>query len=342
LSNSKKVTFYTAKKKIVRIKFPHLKSSIITRTKRKIQYSLNGILAICLPLFFLFLIGSCRQESKAKGPVYGESPVSQTIPVYHFAIHPLHNPAKLFEEYQPLMEYLNEKIKGAKFTIEASRDYENFEQKYEDRKPEFILPNPWQTIQAIKVGYNVIAMAGEPEDFKGIFIVRNDSGIKEPLDLKGKGVSYPAATALAACIMPQYFLHTHGVNVNKDIKNKYVGSQESAIMNVYLKNTAAGATWPPPWRDFQKDHPKEAAELKVVWETEALINNSVMVRDDVPYAIKEQVVNYLTSLHENKQGKTILLNMETARFIPATNKDYDVINTYIERFEMEVRKIEIK
>lgn len=310
--------------------------------KRKTQHSLNGIFFFCFCLIFLLIISGCSQKPKAKGPVFGESPVSQTIPVYHFAVHPLHNPAKLIEEYQPLMEYLNEKIKGAKFTIEASRDYENFEQKYEDRKPEFILPNPWQTLQAIKVGYSVIAMAGEPEDFKGIFIVRNDSGIKEPIDFKGKSVSYPAATALAACIMPQYFLHTHGINVNKDIKNKYVGSQESSIMNVYLKNTAAGATWPPPWRNFQKDHPKEAGELKLIWKTEALINNSVMVRDDIPAEIREQVVNYLMGLHENEQGKALLLNMETARFIPATNKDYDVVNTYVERFEMEVRKIETK
>ena len=68
----------------------------------------------------------------------------------------------------------------------------------------------------------------------------------------------------------------------RDIENRYVGSQESSIMNAYLGQTAAGATWPPPWRAFQKEHPREAAELKVIWETESLVNNSVMVRDDVP------------------------------------------------------------
>lgn len=51
----------------------------------------------------------------------------------------------------------------------------------------------------------MIAMAGDPKDFKGIFLVRIDSGIKVPADLKGKAVSYPSPTALAACIMPQYF-----------------------------------------------------------------------------------------------------------------------------------------
>jgi len=61
--------------------------------------------------------------------------------------------------------------------LEASRDYQAYEVKFRNRKPELILPNPWQTLEAIKVGYQVIAMAGDAEDFNGIFIVRKDSGI---------------------------------------------------------------------------------------------------------------------------------------------------------------------
>lgn len=288
------------------------------------------------------MVLSCKQEPKHKGPIFSDSPTSKILTTYHFAIHPLHNPAKLIEEYQPLMNYLIENIEGVQFTVEASRDYANFEEKYTNRKPEFILPNPWQTLQAINVGYNVIATAGEPEDFKGIFIVRKDGNINEPINLKGSAVSYPSPTALAACIMPQYFLHTHGININNDIENKYVGSQMSSIMNVFLKNTVAGATWPPPWRSFKKDYPKEASELKVLWETESLINNSVMVRDDVPIHIKEKVIQSLINLHKTSQGKEILKGMETDRFFLATNESYDLVKKYINTFESEVRKIELK
>jgi phosphonate transport system substrate-binding protein len=246
------------------------------------------------------------------------------------------------QSYQPLIDYLNSKVSGIKFELEASRDYASFEEKYRARKPDFLLPNPWQTIQAMNFGYNVIAMAGEPDDFKGIFIVRKDDNIKTPLDIKGRAISYPSPTALAACIMPQYFLYKSGINVNSDIENRYVGSQESSIMNVYMGLTAAGATWPPPWRAFQKDHPKEAAALKVIWETESLINNSVMVRNNIPVEITQQVKLYLTELHKTEQGKKILAGMETARFIAASDKDYDVVRRYIERFEKVVRKIETK
>jgi phosphonate transport system substrate-binding protein len=293
-----------------------------------------------LALLFVTLSG-CSQTPESQGPQFGTTPLSPDIPVYHFAVHPLYNPAKLVEAYQPLIDYLNSHLQGARLILEASRDYADFEEKYGARKPEFLLPNPWQTIQAMKDGYYVIAMAGEPQDFKGIFVARKDSGLKNPADLVGKAVSYPSPTALAACIMPQYFLYNHGINVNSDIENRYVGSQESSIVNAYLGLTAAGATWPPPWRAFQKDHPQEAAELEVIWETESLVNNSVMVRDDIPAQVAEQVRELLVGLDETTEGKLMLAGMETARFLPVSDKDYDVVRQYISNFERDVRPVEV-
>ncbi|MFH1985269.1 MAG: PhnD/SsuA/transferrin family substrate-binding protein [Pseudomonadota bacterium] len=301
---------------------------------------MNHKVLISLLLLATFL--GCNGESGDKGPRFGERPPSAGVPVYKLAVHPLHNPAKLLQAYQPLVDFLNGRLRGARLTLEASRDYANFEEKYQARKPAFLLPNPWQTLQAMRIGYQVIAMAGEPTDFKGIFVVRKDSGLKQPADLKGKSVSYPSPTALAACIMPQWFLYEHGIDVNADIQNHYVGSQESAIMNAHLRITAAGATWPPPWRAFQKEHPREAAELSVLWETDPLINNSVMTRDDVPADVREQVRAMLIGLDGTREGGPILAGMETARFLPARDADYDVVRQFVLRFEEKVRLVEAR
>ncbi|MEW6501616.1 MAG: PhnD/SsuA/transferrin family substrate-binding protein [Thermodesulfobacteriota bacterium] len=297
----------------------------------------------CFVVLGLVLLAvGCDREARQAGPEYATAPGAPSSPTYHLAIHPLHNPIRLQHDYQPLVEYLNGQLRNARLELEASRDYANFEEKFRARHPEFLLPNPWQTLEAMKVGYTVIAMAGAPEDFKGIFVVRRDSRITAPADLRGKAVSYPSPTALAACIMPQYFLHEHGIKVNTEIDNRYVGSQESSIMNAYLKLTAAAATWPPPWRAFQKDHPREAAELRVIWETPPLINNSVMVRDDVPPRIREQVRLALLRLQDTPAGRTILAGMETDRFLPASDRDYEVVRRYVVRFEKEVRPVELR
>ncbi|NJD07360.1 MAG: phosphate/phosphite/phosphonate ABC transporter substrate-binding protein [Methylococcaceae bacterium] len=290
---------------------------------------------------FLVLAGLPRwsDEPPPSGPQVADLPPDAAAAVYRLAVHPLYNPAKLIEAYQPLVDYLNQRLPRIRLMLEASRDYGNFEEKYANRRPEFLLPNPWQTLQAMKSGYRVIAMAGDPTDFKGIFVVRTDSDLVRPVDLKGKAVSYPSPTALAACIMPQFFLHQHGVDVIADLDNRYVGSQESSIMNAYLGLTAAGATWPPPWRAFRRDHPTEAASLKVIWETESLVNNSVMARDDVPQSVVMELAGLLVSLETGTEGQAILAGMETARFLPATDVDYEPVRRYISRFEAEVRPV---
>ncbi len=297
--------------------------------------------SIIILLALLFgVVGGCGREPESKGPQFATKPLSLKVPIYNLAVYALHNPAKLFQAYQPLVDYLNNRLEGVHLHLEASRDYADFEEKVRAGRPEIILPNPWQTLQAMKAGYHVIAMAGDPEDLKGLIVVRRDSTILRPADLKGQAVSYPSPTAMAACIMPQYFLHTHGINVNKDIKNRFVGSQESSIMNVYLGKTVAGATRPMPWRAFKKEHPREASELKVIWQTESLVNNSVMVRGDIPPRIREQVRKLLIGLDGSREGKAILDGMETSRFLPASDGTYDVVRQYIARFEREVRPVE--
>jgi phosphonate transport system substrate-binding protein len=298
-----------------------------------------GILA---SLLATALLAACERQSVEQPLQYSDAPRDAATPVYRFAIHPLHNPQKLSEAYQPLVDHLNAQLPGVQIALEASRDYPSYEQKYRARGPALLLPNPWQTLDAMKTGYHVIAMAGDAQDFKGIFIVRTDSLIKTPADLKGKVVSYPSPTAVAAAIMPQYFLHTQGIDVNRDIQNAYVGSQESSIMNVYLGKSAAGVTWPPPWRLFQKDHPKEAAQLHVIWETPPLLNNSVMLRDDLPPALRERVTTALLALNKSDRGRAILAGMETARFHASNDASYEPVRDYIKRFEQQVRPVEGK
>jgi phosphonate transport system substrate-binding protein len=236
------------------------------------------ILALIVP--GLWACGQDKTEKPAGPQFAAKAPESSRE--YVFAIHPLNNPERLFEIYGPLIDYLNRNIPDAKFRLEASRNYEEFEKKLYTRQPEFALPNPYQTLNSLNHGYHVIAKMGDDYRFTGVILIRRDSGIKQVADLKGKKVAYPARTALAATMMPQYFFQTHGLDVNHDIENLYVGSQESAIMNVYMGNVAAGVTWPLPWDAFQKEHPDQARELVKKWETEPMINNGVVARDDMP------------------------------------------------------------
>ncbi len=279
-----------------------------------------------------------QPDTARRAPQYSaEAP--DGVRQYVFAIHPLHNPARLFALYGPLMDYLNQHLPDTPLRLEASRNYEEFEKKLYGRQLDFALPNPYQTRNALRHGYRVIAKMGDDELFSGLILVRRDSGIQQVSDLKGKKVAYPAPTALAATMMPQYYLQTHGLNVQRDLENLYVGSQESSILNVYYGNTAAAATWPLPWREFQKEQPDKAAELEVKWQTEPLVNNSVVARDDIPPELAEKVTVLLETLHTTPQGEALLQRLELSQFERADNQRYQVIEDFLQRFAQKVRPL---
>lgn len=287
-------------------------------------------------LSVLLLITGCSEQTDTN-PVEFSSSEEHAKAAYRFGIHPLHNPARLHDIFSPVMDYLNKNIDGAEFKVEASRNYAAYDKKLFSGEFHFSLPNPYQTVRSLEHGYRVFGKMGDDQNFRGIILVRKDSGIKSIADLKGKAVSYPAPTALAATMMPQYYLHTHGLNVMKDVDNRYVGSQESSIMNVFLGDTMAGATWPPPWRALSKERPQLAEQLEIKWQTKSLPNNGLVARNDMPDKLVQQVAKLLFELHTNKEGQHILERMELSRFEPANDATYQPVRNFLATFKKEVR-----
>lgn len=297
------------------------------------------LLAICVTGMLLACDPPARNEYE---PVFSDRPPAIADGgerEYIFSVHPLHNPKRLHEIFGPVFEYLGQNIPGARFRLEASRNYAAYDKKLYARKFHFSLPNPFQTINSLQHGYRVFGKMADDQNFRGIILVRRDSDIKQVSDLKGKAISYPAPTALAATMMPQYWLHTHGIDVMKDVETRYVGSQESSVMNVYLKNVAAGATWPPPWRALIKERPELERELKIMWQTESLPNNGLVARDDVPPELVKQVAGLLFSLHTHEAGRSWLQRMELSRFEAADNTSYQPVREFVDKFHKTVRPV---
>ena len=287
----------------------------------------------------LLVAGCGKQQEETYQPTFSARGTDAPRE-YIVGIYPLHNPKRLVEVYGPVVDYLNGSIPQAHFRLEASRNYEEFEKKLFGGYFDFAMSNPYQTVRSLKYGYRVFGKMGNDELFRGIILVRKDSGIRKVTDLKGKMVSYPALTALAGTMMPQYYLQTHGIDVKRDIENLYVGSQESSIMNVLRGHVAAGATWTVPWKVFVQENPEMAAQLEVKWQTETLPNNGWVVRDDVPPMLAERVGKALVGLGRTKEGRAMLNRLGITRFEHATEETYRPVRQYLMVFSETVRHIE--
>jgi len=284
------------------------------------------------------MISACHSDTSGNDyqPAFSKKPFI-TQQEYIFGVHPLHNPKQLQAIYDPLVDYLNQHIKAVHFRLEASRNYATYDEKIYANKFHFTLPNPYQTIIAAEHGYRIFAKMGDDENFRGLIVTRKDSPLKSLADLKGKKISYPAPTALAATMMPQYFLHKNGINVIDDIETTYVGSQESSLMTTYLNKVAAGAVWPLSWKNFVTEHPEMANQLEIKWQTAPLPNNGVVVRDDIPEKLVKHVKKLLLSLHTHEAGREILARMPLSKFESANYESYQPVRDFVRVFTQEIR-----
>jgi phosphonate transport system substrate-binding protein len=284
------------------------------------------------------LLGACGREDGGYAPRFSARPASAPAkPVYILGVLPVHNPQMLFDLFQPLVDDLNRHLEGVEIRLEASRDFPSYEEKLYKGHFQLAMPNPYEAVEAERRGYRFFARWNNDADFRGVCLVRKDGGIHTLRDLKGKAVAYPAPSALAATMMTQWYLRRHGLDVFEDIDNRYVGSHESAILNVLHGSTALGCTWPPPWRIFQKTRPTEAAQLEPLFQTETLPSVAVMARADVPPALVARLGDLLVHLNENEEGRRVLAPIEIPGFAHAGHATYLPVSDFIARFSKQVR-----
>ncbi|MBN2895743.1 MAG: phosphate/phosphite/phosphonate ABC transporter substrate-binding protein [Campylobacterales bacterium] len=296
------------------------------------MYRIIALYAVVL-LFF-----GCGQEKNT--PRYRPEGSISSEHTYIVGIHPYLNSKKTFEAYQPIIDHLQRQIDAGRLVLETSRDYADYEAKLYRGHFDFALPNPLQTLESIKHGYRVVAKMKPDSVFRGIIVARKERHLSDVAQLKGHAVSFPAPTALAATMMPLYFLHNRGLDVHKQIEKRFVGSQYSAILNAYTGDTLAAATWPPPWESWCRENPAKAADMQIVWQTRPLVNNGFVAHERVAAALVGRLVRLLTALDQTQEGRVLLAQAGFDGFETAHNGSYDAVQSFLIDYRHTIGEIE--
>jgi phosphonate transport system substrate-binding protein len=291
---------------------------------------------VLLGAVFFSLLSGCGQVRRADYlPRIDPTPFVRPARVeYSFGVLPLHNAVQLFETYQPLIDEINSHVSGFILKLETARDYPNYEAKVRDRKLHFAMLNAHLIIPGEDHGYQIIARAGDM--VRGLIVIPTGSNIRRIRDLKSASISFGARTDLPGTMMPKAFLRQYGLDVDKQTKPKYVGSQESALMNVYFGLSAAACVSDSTWNTFKRARPEVAQSLHVRWETEPLVGLGILARDDAPPEHVGEVANALFELNASAGGREILKVIRVSGFKPASSGTYDAVweflNGYRKRF----------
>lgn len=93
------------------------------------KFNNRNIILLLFIFLFIFIYGCQKKDVSEYEPQYSDNPPLHKKTVYMFGVHPLHNPKLLFEVYQPMLNYINARLKNSKLRLEASRNYGAYEKK---------------------------------------------------------------------------------------------------------------------------------------------------------------------------------------------------------------------
>jgi phosphonate transport system substrate-binding protein len=128
------------------------------------------------------------------------------------------------------------------------------------------------------------------------------------------------------------YLFKKGLNVNKEIKLKYLESFESIILNIYLGKCSAGFTTLTGWNNFLKKRPEVATKVSIKWQTPTVIGNPLLIRNDVSEETISQLRRVILTMHLNENGKKALADIGYLKFIPTDSNTYRPLRNVLKEY----------
>jgi len=244
-----------------------------------------------------------------------------------FAVGPFQpTPSETKRTYEPFFKYLAEKL-GAEYTLEVTTDWAGIAVAMASGQVDVGWMGPWGYIIAHNQGAGdaiaTVKYDGKPV-YHAIVIARPDLEIKKwPDDAKGLSISFADVGSTSGWLIPTFWFKARGIDPKTYFRYRE-GSTHPANEIAVANGQSDLAT------DFDRNRTAMiekgaigAAATKIVWTSEDLPNDPIVVRAGVDPGLAQKIQEIVVSITD-EQAKTILPAHYTG-FVAATHASYKMI-----------------
>ena len=288
--------------------------------------------AALLAVTFAFVCASCGADRSYQetSPHLEAVPAAQPeLPSYRFGVQPMRSTRRLWARYQPLLDEINAGVTGFRLRLESALSEQAYQDKVDAGALDVVIIEPHRVLAAEEKGYAVFARTGNKDRISGLIVVRGDSPIRNIGDLKGKTLCFSRPDALGSTMLVRRWLWEASFPIQRAGKIIYAGSQESALLQVYLRSADAAGVSRSAWEAFREQNPHMIADLQVKWRTDDLSGPAVMAHKRVPAGHVRQIENALLHLNDSKPGRQAMQQSGFFEFRHGEDVSYDDVWAFL-------------
>jgi len=177
--------------------------------------------------------------------------------------------------------------------------------------------------------------------YRGQFIAKTDSNIKEIKDIQGKIIAYTDAASTSGYIYPSAILKKMNIKPAKEIMS---GGHPQSVLAVYEGTVDVACTyWSPEENGIPQDarnavletHPDVFQKVKTIGFTDWIPNDTVTFRNELPENMKQKIVDALLKYQKDPKGKEELKKLyQIDGFQIAQDSDYDIVRSTLRTLGM--------
>lgn len=255
---------------------------------------------------------------------------------------PMKDGDQLIESVQPLAELLSEEL-GIKVEAFTATNYVGVVEGLGSGQVDFGFIPPFAYLLANKESNAKVILTALnnklESNYRSQFIVRNDSGIENFSDIKGKTVAFVDPSSTSGYLFPGAHLIAEGIDIEKDIDYIYSGGHDKSLQLLLNGDVDVATTFVDVRTRYEDDFPGATEVTNILGYTDYIPNISVTVKGDMDRELQEKIGKALLKIADTEKGAPILQELfNIYGFVEATDGDYNVIRETAESMNVDLKE----
>jgi phosphonate transport system substrate-binding protein len=144
-----------------------------------------------------------------------------------------------------------------------------------------------------------------------VMVTRADSGITDLAGMRGKSLAWADANSTSGYLVPRFALRRQNIAVESGqyfSRTGFGGGHEQAVVAVLQRQYDAAVTWASGQGDLEQGFSRgnlramvdkgmlNMRDLRIIWNSDPIINGPLTVRRELPQAFKDDIANFHLAL----------------------------------------------